>query len=106
MPPRHENRPMLRLDIPHSRRYIVSTMETAVRKWGNSLALRIPRFIAVAVGLEDGTTADVRVERGAMVARPLSVSKKLSLDQLLRKVTKGNLHGEVSSGVRRGRETW
>ena len=81
-------------------------MEMAVRKWGNSLALRIPRSIAVEAGLEDGTTADVRVEAGAMVARPVAVSKKLLLRQLLRKVTKGNLHREVSSGVRRGRETW
>jgi antitoxin MazE len=79
-------------------------VETLVRKWGNSLALRIPRAIAAEAGLEDGTAADVRIERGAMVARPLT--PKLSLAQLLRKVTKHNLHREVSSGARRGREVW
>ena len=77
-----------------------------MRKWGNSLALRIPRSIAAEAGLANGATADVRVERGAMVARRVGRSKKLSLAQLLRKITRQNLHREVSTGRRRGREAW
>lgn len=77
-----------------------------MRKWGNSLAVRIPKAIAAEAGLEYGSTVDMRVERGEVVARPVATPKKVSLDGLLRKVTKKNLHREVSTGPRRGRESW
>jgi antitoxin MazE len=79
-------------------------MKVSVRKWGNSLALRIPKAVAAEAAVKDGTIADVRVERGMVVARPLA--KRLSLDHLLRKVTKQNIHREFFTGRRRGREAW
>src|SRR5947209_7315992 len=81
-------------------------METPIRKWGNSLALRIPKSVAAEAGLDDGSTVDVRVERGAVVARPVETTKKVSLHYLLKKVTKKNVHAEVDTGPRRGREVW
>ena len=74
-------------------------------KWGNSLALRIPRSIAAEAGVEYGARVDVTVEDGAMVVRPAQ-NYVVKLDTLLRKVTKAKLHGEVSVGRRRGREEW
>ena len=38
-------------------------METRVRKWGNSLALRIPKSLATQVGLEANTTGQIVAAR-------------------------------------------
>jgi antitoxin MazE len=81
-------------------------MRVSLRKWGNSLAMRIPKSIASEAGVEDGAIADLSVERGAMVARLVAPSAKLPLARLLRKVTKQNVHREISTGKRRGREIW
>jgi antitoxin MazE len=78
-------------------------MESRIVRWGNSLAIRIPRSVAAETGLEYGASVDVRAEDGAMVVRPLTVAK---LDSLLRKVKKSSLHGEVSTGRPKGREAW
>lgn len=80
-------------------------METTVKRWGNSLALRLPRSVAAETGVEYGSTVDVRVEDGAMVVRPVA-AVRIDLESLLGKVKKANLHGEVSTGPRRGREGW
>lgn len=74
-------------------------------KWGNSLAVRIPRSVAAETGLEYGTTVEIRAAQGALVVRPVS-STKVDLKALLKQVTRSNLHGEVSTGRRRGREVW
>lgn len=73
-----------------------------VQKWGNSLGIRIPKFLALKVGLEEGSEVDLDVEDGHLVIKP----KSASLDELLSKVTPENLHQEVSTGERQGRESW
>jgi len=74
-------------------------------KWGNSLAIRIPRSVAAETGLEYGTPVEVRAEDGALVVRP-AAPETVDLRSLLKRVTKTNLHGEVRTGRRRGREVW
>lgn len=44
-------------------------MPHAVARWGNSLALRIPRSLAQGAGLSEGTAVTVRLENGALVIR-------------------------------------
>lgn len=80
-------------------------METKIRKWGNSLGLRIPRSLAVEAQVEDGVTVDLSVENGRLLVRPLRL-RKYSLNTLLRKVGRRNLHDEVSTGKVVGREAW
>jgi len=80
-------------------------MEAKVMRWGNSLALRIPRSVAAETGVEYGATVDVRVEDGAMVVRPVGEAR-VDLESLLKGVKKTNLHREVSTGRHRGREVW
>ena len=46
-------------------------MRVAVQKWGNSLALRIPRALAAAAGVEQGTEVEVSVRDGRLVAEPV-----------------------------------
>ena len=80
-------------------------MRTKVQKWGNSLALRIPKSFADEVGLEKETTVDVSLAEGTLVITRI-VNPKPTLHQLLSKVTKENLHHEVDYGPAVGIETW
>jgi antitoxin MazE len=80
-------------------------VQTKLRKWGNSLGLRIPRSFAAEAQVGEGSTVDLSVENGRLMVRPLRV-RKYSLNGLLRKVNRRNLHGEVSTGRAVGREIW
>ena len=93
-------------------------MQTKIQKWGNSLGLRIPRSFAheaqveagmpphtVSTDLHGRSLVDLSVKNGRLLIRPLRV-RKYSLNVLLRKITRRNLHGEVSTGRAVGRESW
>lgn len=73
-----------------------------VQKWGNSLGVRIPKSLAVKVGLEEGSEIELDVEDGNLIIKP----KSTSLEELLDQMTPENLHEEVSSGDPEGREAW
>ena len=80
-------------------------MRVPVQKWGNSLALRIPKPFAEDAGVSEGTVVDVSVSKGRLIAVPVA-PRRARLDDLLRRVTKRNLHGEVESGPTVGRKIW
>ncbi len=80
-------------------------MTTRVQKWGNSLALRIPKPLATEVGLQDNSPVELSLCDGKLVITP-AAKPAISLDDLLAKVTKKNLHGEVDTGPARGGEAW
>ncbi len=80
-------------------------MRVAVRKWGNSLAVRIPKSAASDTRIKQGSVVEVSVARGKLVVTPVSEAP-LTLRDLLRRVTKANLHGEVETGEAVGREAW
>lgn len=78
-------------------------MQVRVQKWGNSLAVRIPKPLAEDADVKEGTVLNLVVSEGKVVATPVE-RKKLSLRQLLAKVTRKNLHAEVDFGPSVGRE--
>lgn len=78
-------------------------MRTKVRKWGNSLGLRLPKSAAEEARVENGSPVDVRVKNGVIVVRPLRKSRP-KLSDLLKGIRPGNLHSEVDAGKPRGRE--
>jgi antitoxin MazE len=80
-------------------------METSIQKWGNSLAVRIPRPFAADLGIEEGAAVEIAVENGGIVIRPAR-GARLSLDDLLASVTAKNVHAETDTGPRAGREAW
>jgi antitoxin MazE len=80
-------------------------METHVKKWGNSLAVRIPKPLAAEVGLEDDSLVELSLVDGKLVITP-AVELELRLADLLAQVTEGNLHGEVETGPAVGSEAW
>lgn len=80
-------------------------MKTRVQKWGNSLALRIPKSFANEVGLQRETSVEVSLANGKLVITPVAKPKP-TLKHLLAKVSKENLHHEVDTGSAVGNETW
>ena len=80
-------------------------MRVPVKKWGNSLALRIPKPFAEDAEVREGTVVDISVSKGKIVVVPLG-RKKVTLRELLAKVSQQNLHGEVETGRPAGRESW
>ena len=80
-------------------------MKTKVQKWGNSLAVRIPRPFAEETGLENGSSIELSLEEGRLILTPLSETS-YTLKKLLQGITPENVHGELDSGRPVGREVW
>ena len=79
-------------------------MRITVSKWGNSLGVRIPRALAEDAKIREGSTVDIRLEDGRLVAEP--VPEEPTLESLLAGITPANLHDEQVTGRPRGREAW
>ncbi len=80
-------------------------METRVKMWGNSLALRIPKPLANQVGIEENSPVNLTLRGEELVIVPVT-PPPLKLSDLLAQVTEHNLHGEVDTGPEMGRESW
>jgi len=80
-------------------------MIAKVQKWGNSLAVRIPRSVAEDTCLTSGKEVEMAVREGRIVIAPAR-RQRYRLDDLLKGVTPGNRHAEVGTAAAAGRETW
>ena len=80
-------------------------MRLPVRKWGNSLAIRIPRTIAAESHLGKDSIVDLELVDGNLIIRPLR-HEEYSLQALLDEVTEENIHGEFDMGAPVGKEAW
>ncbi len=69
-------------------------MRCKVKKWGNSLAIRIPKAFANQVGFQQDGEVDISVVDGQLVVSQ-RVGRTPSLEDLLADVTEDNLHREV-----------
>jgi antitoxin MazE len=79
-------------------------MKTTVQKWGNSLAVRIPRPFAEEVKLSENSTVDVSIRGGKLVIVP--AEPELTLEALVEGITEENKHDEIDTGKAVGREIW
>ncbi len=80
-------------------------MRTRVRRWGNSLALRIPKPFAEEVKLNEEGAVDLAVANGKLIVSPVAKPAP-RLKELLARITRRNLHGEIQTGPPVGREVW
>lgn len=80
-------------------------MKARVQKWGNSLALRIPKSFALEAYLQENTPVELSLVEGKLIVVPQSAPSP-TLEELLRGVTEENLHGEWDTGRPQGNETW
>ncbi len=80
-------------------------MLAKIQKWGNSLALRIPKVYADEAGLGNNSPVEIQVVNGEI--RIIPVHKPYyELDDLLEGMTDDNLHSEVDWGKPEGKEAW
>ena len=80
-------------------------MRTKVRKWGNSLGVRIPKAFAEEAAVGEGSAVDVSVSEGRIVVTPVA-ARRYTLETLLAGVTTENRHAELTTRRPRGREAW
>lgn len=78
-------------------------MESVIRKWGNSPALRLPTAVLKEAGYQLEQKVDLVVSRGRIIIQP---SKKIEydLDTLVSGIHAGNAHDEISFGRPVGKE--
>ena len=80
-------------------------MHTRIQKWGNSLAIRIPKSFAAEVGLDQDSEVELSLVDGKLVLMPIT-RQPILLAALLAQITDDNLHSEVSTGDAVGNEGW
>ncbi len=80
-------------------------MKSTVQKWGNSLAIRIPKSFATQIDLSQGSEIDLVLFENKIQIKPIK-KKKIALEDLLSQVTKENIHKEIDAGTPVGKEIW
>ena len=83
----------------------IINMQTKIKKWGNSLALRIPKAFALNANLRQNELVDISMDKEKIIITPIG-EKEYSLDKLLEGVSEDNLHGEFDTGGPMGKESW
>lgn len=79
-------------------------MTTVIRKWGNSLGVRIPKRLADELGVAPGSAVSVAGDKRRITITP--TSPVYTLEKLLKGVTSKNVHRETDTGHSRGAEVW
>jgi antitoxin MazE len=79
-------------------------MVTSIQRWGNSLALRIPKAFAAQAQLEENSNVDISVDGDRIVITP--AKREWTLRQLVDRITSENRHRETDWRQRTGKETW
>lgn len=80
-------------------------MLTKVQKWGNSLALRIPKAFALDAQLDRDSLVELSLVDGQIVIKPVQ-SPTWTLEKLLAGVNSENIHSEIDTGEAIGNEVW
>ncbi len=80
-------------------------MQTRIQRWGNSLALRIPKAFADEIGLTAESAVEMTITNGQILLKPVT-RPMYDLDELLAQITEDNLHSEIDTGESTGNETW
>jgi antitoxin MazE len=78
-------------------------MTVPLRKWGNSLAIRIPKDIARTLSIEYNSLLTLTIVDGVLVVKP---QNKTRLESLVSQINSENLHNEISTGGSVGNEEW
>jgi len=78
-------------------------MEAVVKKWGNSLGIRIPNLLAKGLLLKDGSYVNINETGDEIIIRPI---KKNNLSDMVSQINEHNLHKEINTGEPIGKEIW
>ncbi len=79
-------------------------MTTKIRKWGNSLAVRIPDEFAENLDLKDGSVVGFQQSGDKMIIT--KAKPRYTLEDMVKGITKKNMHKEFDWGKPMGKEIW
>jgi antitoxin MazE len=79
-------------------------MRTRIAKWGNSLAVRLPKPFMEELGLVEGAEVEITLRDGQLVLS--AAVREYALKELVDGITAANRHQETDWGRPRGREGW
>ncbi len=80
-------------------------MATTVQKWGNSLGIRLPKFVAEQVNLSQGSEIEFDIRNGMLTIMPRRTrTRKHKLAELLAQFKPRHRHGELNDSPPIGRE--
>ena len=80
-------------------------MKTLVQRWGNSLAVRIPKAYAKEIEVSEGDEVEMAVAKRKLVIIPRTQSE-YHLRDLIAEINPGNVHREISVDRPLGGEAW
>jgi len=78
-------------------------MEAVIKKWGNSLGIRIPNLIVREFSLKDGSYVDINDRGKEIIIKPIQKNK---LSEMLSSINEQNLHAEIETTGPVGKEVW
>jgi antitoxin MazE len=78
-------------------------MKAQLVKWGNSHAVRISKAIIKEAGLREGQDLEIRVTKPGRIAIE-TAKARLTLADLISRITSENRHNETDWGFRVGNE--
>jgi antitoxin MazE len=80
-------------------------MRIRIQKWGNSLALRIPKAFAFQSNIREDEYVNVSLEENRIIVEPLA-ERQYSLKEMIEGINNKNLHTEIDTGHKVGNEVW
>jgi antitoxin MazE len=80
-------------------------MKSQIGQWGNSLALRIPKYAVEALDLKPNDAIECTVESGKLVMQRIQALPEFTLGELLADIIE-EPEGEVEWGKPMGQEVW
>lgn len=79
-------------------------MKTQIGRWGNSLAIRIPKYIAEELELTVNGEVDCQLKDGVLIVQPINKLSKYTLQELIAQELEKD--PEIEWGEAMGEEEW
>jgi antitoxin MazE len=80
-------------------------VKSTVKRWGNSLAVRLPKDLAQTLELDEGSSITLEIVEDGLLVKS-SKPRRRDLETLLRGVTRETIHDETDWGEALGKEAW
>jgi antitoxin MazE len=80
-------------------------MKSSIQRWGNSLALRIPKSFAEEIAVGEGDEVEITVQKGRLLVAPRR-PREYDLGDMVAEIHPENLHDEILTDRPQGREVW
>jgi antitoxin MazE len=77
-------------------------MRASLARWGNSLAVRVPKELAESIGLREGAALELTVENDALVLR----SRRFDIRELVASMNEETMPPLMVDDEARGSEEW